>query len=135
MFKGYLHKSAANKNKTELAQTVLIPFRNALKEHYSYLLYQQQQGLPILKRTKLKQKDFKTKVSARQIQSLYTQVFGIFESQQAHLEKKVKILTYCSSLSDFEKEVLFRINKYHNWYKPSITWKAWVDENGEIKNR
>ena len=101
MFKGYLHKSAANKNKTELAQTVLIPFRNALKEHYSYLLYQQQQGLPILKRTKLKQKDFKTKVSARQIQSLYTQVFGIFESQQALLEKKVKILTYCSSLSDY----------------------------------
>ena len=132
MFKGYLHKSAANKNKTELAQTVLIPFRNTLKEHYSHLLFQQQQGFPILKRTKLKQKDFKTQVSARQIQSLYTQVLAIFESQQAHLEKKVKIMIYCSSLNDFEKEVLFRINKYHNWYKDEIKWKAWVDENGEI---
>lgn len=132
MFKGYLHKSAANKNKTELAQTALVPFRNTLKEHYSHLIYQQQQGLPILKRTKLKQKDFKTKVSARQIQSLYTQVLAIFESQQAHLEKKVKIMIYCSSLSDFDKEVLFRINKYHNWYKQEIRWKSWVDENGEI---
>ena len=131
MFKGYLHKSAANKHKKELAQSVVVPFRNTLKEHYSHLLYQQQQGLPILKRTKLKQKDFKTQVSARQIQSLYTQVLGIFESQQAHLAKKVKVLIYCSSLSDFEKEVLFRINKYHNWYKQSIIWSAWVDEQGE----
>ena len=110
----------------------MVPFRNNPKEHYSHLLYQQQQGLPILKRTKLKQKDFKTQVSARQIQSLYTQVLGIFESQQSHLEKRVKTMIYCSSLSDFDKEALFRVNKYHNWYKQSITWKAWVNQNGEV---
>lgn len=73
----------------------------------------------------LKPNDIGSKLSARYVQTAYSQARGVYISWLAKLTNKIRSLITCSSIEGIEKTILYRINARHMWYvqKASLDWK------------
>ncbi|WP_281828826.1 transposase [Lactobacillus amylolyticus] len=69
--------------------------------------------------------DLDTPLSTPYVKALYTQAKGSYDSYLAIIESKYKKLVFKSSLDNFMKATLFRLNKNHMWFmkNPIFYWK------------
>jgi len=123
--------SSANKGKTSQAQAIITPFRTALACFITNLDKDLQQGIAPSKFCKWKPDDFESSLSGRQFQNAYGQALESYKSWLALLEGKARSIIANSSLDEFTKTVLYRVNLYHNWYRPELelNWIRGKDGN------
>ena len=117
----------ANIGKIVKTNELLKPFRNTLSCIISNLDKDYLQGKEIALFSTYTKEYLKSELSARQIQTSYTQATESFKSWIALLEVEVRKIIRESKLDEFSKITLFRLNSNNLYYsKDNITflWKV-----------
>lgn len=119
MKRAYRHELLdLNAGKREALNALFAPFRCALKATMAYWRARLQQGADLPLYVALPDKASVGGLSARQMKSVGNMVRAQLLSWQALLELRVRRLVMDSSLSDDDRLVLLRLNKWHAWWKP-----------------
>lgn len=133
MKRAYLHGILdLNAGKLNALNALFAPFRDALKKTMAYWHVRLQQGADLPLYVALPDKTSVGGLSARQMKSVGNMVRTQLLSWQALLELRVRHLVTDSSLTDDDKLVLLRVNKWHAWWKPEfqLPWKP--DKDGVL---
>lgn len=135
--RAYPLTNQANKVKLEQVREMLLPWRSALGSMQVQLMRAMLEGEPLSKRMSTKATDlsFTTILSARQVKSVYNQIFAALESWHKLLQNSVRELITGSTLDSETKTILYRVNKRSGWYAKSLFLPILVDEvTGEISH-
>ena len=123
----------ANDAKLTILFKLRAPWRLAAHALRDILLRKIQNGDPLQKYMSTKDLPFATVLSARQIKSVYNQVYQNLASWLALTEYHVRDMITLSNIPTETKTILYRLNKRRAWYKTSVTLPMWVSlVTGEV---
>jgi putative transposase len=109
------------------------PWRLAAHAMRDILIRKIQNGEPLQKYMSTKVLPFATVLSARQIKSVYNQVYQNLSSWLALTEYHVRDMITLSSIPVETKTILYRLNKRRAWYQTSASLPMWVSMlTGEV---
>jgi putative transposase len=132
LFKTIPCRVPANKGKQAKAFELLAPFRDAFSKITVRTDVELQGGADLKQLTGMKPADLDSQLSARQIQTAYTQVYEALSSWQTHCQNEVRAMITGSTLDSEMKAVLYRINANKAWYKPDFELAWHRTDDGEL---
>lgn len=133
MFATITTESAGNTGKLDAVREILHPFQRTMGRMVENLDRRFQQGDNLPRFSPWKPKDLDSSLSGRQFQTAYSQVLGQMKAFYSILENRVRDLITYSSLDDLTRTELYRINRRHAWYVPSLDLDWDVDTaTGEL---
>jgi putative transposase len=123
----------ANQAKLNTLLELRGPWRIAAHSLRDLLIRKIQNGEPLQKYMSTKDLPFATVLSARQIKSVYNQVYQNVSSWLALIEYYVRDMITLSNIPAESKAILYRLNKRRAWYQTGVTLPMWVSTlTGEV---
>lgn len=123
----------ANKEKLDQLLALRSPWRLATHALRDILLRRLQAGEPLLKRMSTKDLPFETVLSARQVSSVYNQVYQNLAGWLGLTEHHARDMITLSNLPSETKIILYRLNKRRAWAQKSMVLPMWVHQlTGEV---
>lgn len=121
----------ANANKIKQVKQLLTEYQIVMPRLINYMSTELIKGNQIGSFTKLKPEDVNSSISARHIQTAYSQTYEIFTSWEAIIQSKIRYIITMSSISDERKYILYRINNWKAWYYKDLKL-SWKNVDGEL---
>lgn len=121
----------ANAHKKEQVKQLLAEYQIIMPRMINRMSSDLIKGNRISSFTSLKPADIDSNISARHIQTAYSQVYESFNSWEAIVQSKVRYIITMSSLSDKQKYILYRINNWKAWYNKDLSL-SWKNVDGEL---
>lgn len=123
----------ANQTKLDTLIELRAPWRLAAHAFRDILVRKIHNGEHLQKYMSTKDLPFATVLSARQIKSVYNQVYQNLSSWLALTEYHVRDMITLSSIPSETKTILYRLNKRRAWYQVRIALPMWVSTTtGEV---
>jgi putative transposase len=125
MFKTIKLETSPNIGKIERAYELVKPFQNTLSEMIVYMdkRLKMHGELPKAHKCPFKAEDVSEPISARQVQTLWSQATETFNSWLGCLERQSRDYIVDSSLDDDTKVKLLHINKKNGWFKKDTSYE------------
>ena len=125
--------TAANAGKLKLIRDILTPLQRTMSSMVGQLDASYQQGNDLPKYCPWHPADLGSALSARMLQTAYSQVIGQLKAYYSILENDIRDMITYSSLQDDVKTELYRINNRHAWYMKALMLDWDVDPvTGEL---
>jgi len=125
MFKTIKLETSPNIGKMEKAYELVKPFQNTLSEMIVFMdkRLKMRGELPKAHKCPFKAEDVSEPISARQVQTLWSQAAESFNSWLGWLERQSRDYIVDSTLDDGTKVKLLHINKKNDWFKKDTSYE------------
>lgn len=135
--RAYKVASPANVGK-EARVVALLPFWRVALGDVTRFAYRNftLQGLSVPKRFSLKTMNLSTPLSARHVNSVWVQAYGALTAWEVRVQDAFRSRVAGSTMDDFTRVTLYRVNQYRAWFREGFTLPMWVDPvTGELTHQ
>lgn len=113
--------SSANKSKSQMVSDVIDEYAKTMCLCLYDMDVKMQQEMASSRFTSLKSSDFDFRITTNYVQTAYSQAHGTYVSWLTKLTDKVRSFITFSTIDEFDKTTLYRINARHLWYAHNVS--------------